>query len=127
MELSEDTIIAGLSDTPDPSVLPISKDYSNPENIKLIDCLTRVSIESIDGANSEETGEYSINGKVTSGTLESQKNIEIPFGVPDSTGLCDINVNGENVEMDCHYKEKFSTSSIINFIIGIGLNFQYPM
>ena len=60
MELSEDTIIAGLPDTPDPSVLPISKDYSNPENLKLIDSLAKVSIESIDGPNCEETGEYLI-------------------------------------------------------------------
>ena len=113
MELSEDTIIAGLPDTPDPSVLPISKDYSNPENLKLIDSLPIVSIESIDGSDCEETGEYTINGKVTSGTLESQKNIEIPFSTPDSTGLCDINVNGQNVIMNCHNKEKFSTSSIL--------------
>ena len=97
MELSEDTINAGLPDTPNPSVLPISKDYSNPENLKLIECLPIVSLESIDELNCEETGEYTING---SGTLESKKNIEIQFGIPDSTDLCDINVNGENVEMD---------------------------
>jgi len=113
MELSEDTINAGLPDTPNPSVLPISKDYSNPENLKLIDSLPIVSLESIDELNCEETGEYTINGKVTSGTLESQKNIEIQFGTPDSTDLCDINVNGENVEMDWHNKEKFFSSSIL--------------
>ena len=113
IEITEDTPIAGLPDTPDPSVLPVSIDYSNPDNLNIIDNLPSVSIIGIDGSGCEETGEYTIGGKVSSGNLKNKTNVEIPFSNPDSTGLCDINVDGENVEMVCHNKEKFSASSIL--------------
>ena len=45
------------------------------------------------------------------GHLKNVSNVEIPFGYPDSSGLCNIEVIN-NVTMYCHNKEKFDNSSI---------------
>ena len=38
----------------------------------------------------EKDGIYIIKGKLIDGNLDNYINVEIPFGSPDSTGLCDI-------------------------------------
>ena len=115
IEINTDEIddIAGFPDDADPSKLNYVVDYSDPENLKLIDSLPVVEIESVDGSDCEEKGTYIIEGKVKEGELKDFSNAEVPFGSPDSTGLCDIKVNGKEVTMNCHNKEKFDISSII--------------
>ena len=81
--------------------------------MKLIDSLPTVEIESVDGSVCEEDGTYTINGKVTDGELNSHSNVVVPFGSPDSKGLCDITVNNKYVTMKCNNKEKFDVSPII--------------
>ena len=112
MELDEDTKIAGLPEPAIPDLLPIKKDYSDPANLKEINSLPKVDIESIDGADCEESGNYNINGKVK-GKLTDTNGVIIPFSSPDSSGLCDIEVKDETVTMKCHNKEKFESSPIL--------------
>lgn len=115
MQVNTDDIddIASIPDDADPSKLNYAIDYSDPENLKLIDSLPTVEIESVDGSVCEEDGSYTINGKVTDGELNSHSNVVVPFGSPDSRGLCDITVNNKDVTMKCNNKEKFDVSSII--------------
>ena len=115
MQLNTDDIddISAIPDDVDPSKLNYAVDYSDPENLKIIDSLPTVEIESIDGSDCEEDGSYTIKGKVTGGELNNYSNVVIPFGSPDSNGLCDITVNNKDVTMKCHNKEKFDISSII--------------
>jgi hypothetical protein len=115
MQLNTDDIddISAIPDDVDPSKLNYAVDYSDPENLKLIDSLPTVEIESIDGSDCEEDGSYTIKGKVTDRELNNYSNVVIPFGSPDSNGLCDITVNNKDVTMKCHNKEKFDISSII--------------
>ena len=115
IQLNTDDIddIAAIPDDADPSKLNYAIDYSDPANLKLIDSLPTVEIESVDGSNCEEDGSYTIKGKVTDGELNSHSNVVVPFGSPDSNGLCDITVNNKEVTMKCNNKEKFDISSII--------------
>ena len=105
--------IAAFPDDADPSKLNNAIDFSDPENLKLIDSLPTVEIESVDGSVCEEDGTYTISGKVTDGELNSHSNVVVPFGAPDSKGLCDITVNNKDVTMKCNNKEKFDVSPII--------------
>ena len=114
MELNTDDIdITGVPDDADPSQLTNKLDYSNPDNLKLVDNLPIVNITSIDGSNCEQEGSYTIKGTIESGNLSNYSNVEIPFGFPDSSGLCDITVDNKEVTMKCQNKEKFDASSII--------------
>jgi hypothetical protein len=72
-----------------------------------------VTIESIDGSNCSKFGNYTISGTYEGGSLKDTSNVEIPFGYPDSSGLCHLKVNGNKVLMDCHNKEKFDVSTIM--------------
>jgi hypothetical protein len=105
--------ISGLPDDADPSELPNKIDYSNPTNLNLIDGLPTVDIESVNGDKCEDDGSYTIKGKVSSGELTDHSNVEIPFGFPDASGLCDVKVKDKDVTMNCKSKDKFEASSII--------------
>ena len=114
MEIDPDNLeVAGLPDNADPSVLNNAVDYSNENNLKKVDELPIVTIDSIESSNCEVNGEYTIKGSFEDGTLEEASDVEIPFGSPDSSGLCDIKVNGKEVTMECNNKEKFDKSSIL--------------
>lgn len=105
--------IAGIPDDLDPDKVQNEIDYTNLENLDLIDNLPFVAVVSVDGDNCEEDGTYTVKGLVYGGVLNNYKNVEIPFSSPDSTGLCDITVVNQNVTMNCHIKEKFDISSIV--------------
>ena len=81
--------------------------------MKYIDSLPNVEIEDIDYTDCEKNGIYIIKGKLKDGNLDNYSNVEIPFGSPDSTGLCDIIVHGNEVTMKCNNKEKFDISSVV--------------
>ena len=108
---TDDADISGIPDDAEPSEL--NKDYSKLENLESIDKLPNVTITSIDGSNCENNGEYIIKGNFDNGILEDASNVEIPFGYPDSSGLCDIKVNNKDVTMKCQNKEKFDYSNIL--------------
>ena len=114
MEIDPDNLeVAGLPDNADPNVLKNTVDYSNENNLKKVDDLPIVTIGGIESSNCEINGEYTIKGTFEGGTLEDTSDVEIPFGSPDSSGLCDIKVNGKEVTMECKNKEKFDKSSIL--------------
>ena len=108
---TDDADISGIPDDAEPSEL--NKDYSKLENVESIDKLPNVTITSIDGSNCENNGEYIIKGNFDNGILEDASNVEIPFGYPDSSGLCDIKVNNKDVTMKCQNKEKFDYSNVL--------------
>ena len=110
---TDDGNIAGIPDDAEPSELILGKDYSNLENLKSVDKLPNVTITSIDGSNCETNGEYIIKGNLDGGILEDTSNVEIPFGYPDSSGLCDIKVNNKEITMTCQNKEKFEYSNVL--------------
>ena len=114
MEIDPDNLeVAGLPDNADPNVLKNTVDYSNESNLKKVDDLPIVTIDKIESSNCEINGEYIIKGTFEDGTLKDTSDVEIPFGSPDSSGLCDIKVNGKEVTMECKNKEKFDKSSIL--------------
>ena len=110
---TDDSNIAGIPDDVEPSELNLGKDYSNIDNLKSIDKLPNITIMSIDGSNCEKNGEYIIKGNLDNGTIEDASNVEIPFGYPDSSGLCDIKVNNKEITMTCQNKEKFDYSNVL--------------
>lgn len=110
---TDDTDISGIPDDAEPSVLNRDKDYSKIDNLKTVDKLPNITITNIDGSNCENNGEYIIKGNIDNGILEDASNVEIPFGYPDSSGLCDIKVNNQEITMKCQNKEKFDYSNIL--------------
>jgi hypothetical protein len=110
---TDDIDIAGIPDDIEPSELYYAKDYSNKDNLKTVDNLPNVTITNIDASNCEENGEYIIKGEFDNGNLNDASNVEIPFGYPDSCGLCDIKINNKEVTMKCQNKEKFDYSNIL--------------
>ena len=67
----------------------------------------------MDETGYEDFGNYTIQGTIQGKGLKNTKGVVIPFSIPDSSGLCDIEVNGNNVIMKCQNKEKFKHSPII--------------
>ena len=105
--------ISGLPDDADPSKSTYYMDLSDPNILNTLNNLPTVTIESIDGSNCSKFGNYTISGTYEGGSLKDTSNVEIPFGYPDSSGLCHLKVNGNKVLMDCHNKEKFDVSTIM--------------
>jgi hypothetical protein len=115
MELDPSNEIGGLPEETDPTKLPITVDYSNPDNLKIIDNLSKLTIndDGVDGQFCQTNGTYFIRGTLDKEGLKDINNVEIPFASPDSSGLCNIKVNGKDVTMECQNKEKFTTSQIL--------------
>ena len=109
----ENTEIAGMPEDADPSKTKVPIDYSNENNLKLIDDLPIVNITSINGSYCSSNGSYTIYGKYDKGTLKDTSNITIPFSTADSSGLCQMTVgNDKTVRFDCENKEEFSVFPI---------------
>ena len=105
----ENTEIAGMPEDADPSKTKEPVDYSNENNLKLIDNLPIVTIKSINGSYCSSNGSYTIYATYDKGTLEDTPNIEIPFSTADSSSLCQMIVGNEkSLRFDCENKEEFS-------------------
>ena len=74
-----------------------------------------VDIQSIDGDSCSTDGQYIIYGTLNNkGDLESNyTGVEIRFSSPESSGLCYIEIENEEVTMTCQNKEKFTISQIL--------------
>ena len=114
MELDPSNEVGGLPEETDPTKLP-TVDYSDPNNLKIIDNLSKLTIndDGVDGQFCQTNGTYFIRGTLDKEGLKDINNVEIPFASPDSSGLCNIKVNGKDVTMECQNKEKFTTSQIL--------------
>ena len=117
MELETDEIsdISGIPENANPEKLTSSVDYSNIANLKKIDSLQSVNIDSIDGDTCSTDGQYIIYGTLNSqGDLQSTySDVEIRFSSPESSGLCYIQIDNVNITMTCQNKEKFTISQIL--------------
>ena len=113
MEIDQKVKIAGLPDPANPDTLPVVTNYSDPASLEVINNLPIVEIKEINGSECEDSGKYTITGEIKSGTLNDTTGVLIPFSSTDSSGLCDIEVNDKNVNMECHNKENFDSSPII--------------
>ena len=114
MELDPSNEIGGLPEETDPTKIPIV-DYSDPNNLKIIDNLSKLTIneQGVDRQFCETNGTYFIKGTLDKAELKDIDNVEIPFASPDSSGLCNIKVNGLDVPLECQNKEKFTTAQIL--------------
>ena len=92
-------------------------DYSNKTNLETINSLPEVTITRINGDSCYENGQYIISGTVsdTSNLKAAYSNVEIPFSSPESTGLCEIEINKNSkvINMTCENSKKFDISQII--------------
>ena len=105
--------ISGVPDNADPSKPTYNLDFKDTNLLKSLNELPTVTIEKIDGKTCYKNGDYTIEGTYEGGSLKDASNVEIPFGYPDSSGLCQLKVEGNKVKMDCHNKEKFDVSTIM--------------
>ena len=92
-------------------------DYSNLDNLKTINDLSEINIESINGSTCSQDGQYKLEGNISDSTKlnSNYSNIEITFSYPESIGLCEIDINKSNkkINMTCQNREKFEISQII--------------
>lgn len=105
--------ISGVPEDADPSKDTYNLDLTDSNVLKTLNSLPTVTIESIDGSDCYKYGNYTITGTFEGGSLNDTSDVEVPFGYPDSAGLCQLKVNGNKVSMDCHNKEKFDVSTIM--------------
>ena len=107
-------IIQGIPDNANPYKMNNKMNYSNLDNLKLLEGVTNANINSIEGTNCSEDGQYIVKATLESNTKidGTYGNIELRFGVPESSGICIAKIINTNVEMTCQNKEKFYESPI---------------
>ena len=108
--------ISGIPDNINPAQLNNSIDYSIKANLEKVNNLPIVNITNINGDKCEENGQYNILAKLVDKNNQNlnnkYNNVEIRFSMPESSGLCEININ-DNIKMTCKNKEKFDVSQIL--------------
>ena len=108
--------ISGIPDNNDQEYLKGIIDYTNINNLKAIDKLPIVNITNINGDTCSENGQYIITAKYANNKNNNLKNkynnVVIRFDSPESSGLCQININ-DIITMTCENKEKFAVSQIL--------------
>ena len=117
LELNTDKV-DGISGIEKANLQTLSNiDYSNKTNLETINSLPEVTIKNINGDSCYENGQYIISGTIsdTSNLESAYSNVEIPFSLPESTGLCEIEINKNSkvINMTCENSEKFDISQII--------------
>ena len=105
--------IAGLPESVDPSKLNCPIDYSNRDNLDLINNLPIITIKDINYCNCTDSGYFTIKGTIDKEISYNNDNVEIQFSYPDSSSICDIKSESTNVIMNCKNKEKFPVSTIM--------------
>jgi hypothetical protein len=110
-----DTIenISGLPESVDPSKLNCTLDYSNRDNLDVINKLPIVTIKNINYYNCTDNGYFTIKGITDKEISYKNDNVEIQFSYPDSSSICNIQSESTNVIMNCKNKEKFPISTIM--------------
>ena len=92
-------------------------DFTNKSNLQKINSLPQVTINNINGDSCFKNGQYIITGEISdiSNLDNKYSNIEIQFSLPESTGLCNIEINkfDKKIKMTCENREKFSISQIM--------------
>ena len=108
--------ISGIPENLNPEEIKNNIDYSNLNNLKSLDNLAIINITNINGDSCGENGQYIITGEridKTKGILDkTYKNVEIRFSFPESSGLCQIDID-KKIIMICENKEQFEISQIL--------------
>ena len=107
----EDDKISGAPDKVTIDTNP-NPDYSKKTALEEFDKLPSLTVTNIASNNCSNTGKYIIEGTFT-GTLNSANDMTIPFDSPDSSGLCDLEVESNNFKLNCENKEEFDVSEIM--------------
>ena len=87
-------------------------DYSKKTALEEFDKLPSLTVTNIASNNCSNTGKYIIEGTFT-GTLNNANDMTIPFDSPDSSGLCNLEVESNNFKLNCENKEEFDVSEIM--------------
>ena len=91
-------------------------DYSNLNNLNSLRNLSIINITNINGDSCGETGQYNITAEIIDNAKsildKKYKNVEIRFSFPESSALCQIDID-KNITMTCENKEKFEISQIL--------------
>ena len=108
--------ISGIPENVNPGELKNNIDYSKRDNLKIINELPVINITNINGDTSAENGQYNISAKIVEQKNNKLRNkydnVEIKFSMPESSGLCLINID-KDIKMVCENKEKFEVSQIL--------------
>ena len=107
----EDDKISGAPDKVTIDTNP-NPDYSKKTALEEFDKLPSLTVTNIASNNCSNTGKYIIEGTFT-GTLNNANDMTIPFDSPDSSGLCDLEVESNNFKLNCENKEEFDVSEIM--------------
>jgi hypothetical protein len=107
----EDDKISGAPDKVTIDTNP-NPDYSKKTALEEFDKLPSLTVANIASNNCSNTGKYIIEGTFT-GTLNNANDMTIPFDSPDSSGLCDLEVESNNFKLNCENKEEFDVSEIM--------------
>ena len=110
--------ISGIHENGNPEKLKNKIDFSNIDNLKKADELPIINITDINGDSCSENGQFIAKGKIVeeknNKLLNKYNNIEISFSLPESSGLCQININNnKEIIMTCENTEKFDVSQIL--------------
>ena len=107
----EDDKISGAPDKVTIDTNP-NPDYSKKTALEEFDKLPSLTVINIASNNCSNTGKYIIEGTFT-GTLNNANDMTIPFDSPDSSGLCNLEVESNNFKLNCENKEEFDVSEIM--------------
>ena len=107
----EDDKISGAPDKVTIDTNP-NPDYSKKSALEEFDKLPSLTVANIASNNCSNTGKYIIEGTFT-GTLNNANDMTIPFDSPDSSGLCNLEVESNNFKLNCENKEEFDVSEIM--------------
>ena len=115
LETSEINDIQGIPENLNPDDLKYKLDYSLLQNLQNIDNLPNLVINEINGDTCFTNGQY-----IVKATLDKNENLEdkysnvtLRMSVPESNGLCEINIKNKSLEMVCENTEKFYMSNIL--------------
>ena len=120
MEIETDHVenISGIRENGNPDKLKSKTNYTNITNLEKTSDFPVVNITNINGDTCKENGQYIITAEIVENSnninLKNQyENVEIRFSMPESSGLCKINISKNIMIMTCENREKFAVSQIL--------------
>ena len=115
VETSEIDDIQGFPENANPEKLKNKVDYSILGNLKSVGNLPNADIQDINGDTCITDGQFIVTATLDKNeNLESKySNVEFRFSLPESSGICDLNINNKDVEMICQNQEKFYASEML--------------
>ena len=116
MEIDANKIkdIEGIPDRANPTKIVYNIDYSILQNLKNIDNIPIAEIKFINADSCPKEGEFKINATLNHiGNLKNKySNVQIQFAVPETSGICEIYIQDNNMNMTCQNTEKFYITQI---------------